>query len=643
MKDNTSDQRNLSCALNPLKLLLLAFAACTQPSCAPIGQKQISKAALNSKHEERKKNTGTKKSSSPSQKKTSPPPKQSHQDLPPKDALLGPMATLPNRKGAEASKDEYITQPPESRRAKRLRRAQLRRQRKRKRGVVGGVVGGMLGGVIGSSSAPPTPPQKPSSRYPGQQETGNSSKISRVSTAKNRFSTLATDVDTASYARMRESLHMEGVVDPRSIRIEELINYFDYLLPSTDTDEVIRVRTEMGPALWNPELSVLRVAVAAKPSKPKPKPKRNLVFLIDVSGSMEGEGGLDMVRYGFEQLVQTLDKDDRVGIVVYAGSSGERLAPTSGAQKSKILATIYDLEAGGSTHGSAGIRLAYQRARENFIEGGVNRVILATDGDFNVGISSPQELIELIERERESGVYLSVLGVRADAYSDHRMEQLADHGNGNYAYLDTRAEARRVLMHEVAETLDPVADDVKIQVEFDPKLVRSHRLIGYENRRLNKEDFKDDKKDAGDMGDGQMATALFELELEPGDSKEAIAQVAVRYRPVGAKEHRGFKRAHVYRHKDLDDTTPDYRFASAVAQFAQLLQKEVASWQEFAEVHRVASSARGMDHGCKRAEFANLVRSYVIARDVSGRSQDWDPVRCQVSQGPFIQGEEPRK
>lgn len=603
-------------------------------------------------------------------------PEGKKQDTAAKHPVLGPMQTLPGHKGALSREDNLISYPLENRRVKKIREKirkremalERRRQRQYERavrrarkggrpskghhgipggvagGVVGGVARGVAGGVRSSSSSGQLRVGAQVKRRPSTVQAGSTveapSERERVATAQTRFSTLATDVDTASYSRMRASLRENRVLHPDSVRVEEMINYFDYLIPSAQSDEVVRVRTEMGPAMWNNELSVLRVAVAAKPTKPKPPPKRNLVFLIDVSGSMARTGGLDLVQYGFEQLVETLDKNDRVGIVVYSGHSGEALPPTSGAKKDKILSAIYSLRAAGSTHGSEGIRLAYERARQNFIKGGVNRVILATDGDFNVGVSSVPGLIKLIEKERDSGVYLSVIGVLGGPNSDVVMEQLADHGNGNYAYLESHAEARRVLMHEVAETLNPVADDVKIQVEFDPKTVKSHRLIGYLNRRLSKEDFNDDKKDAGDIGDGQMSTALFEVELQPGKMDGHFADVSVRYRPVGATEHRAFKRSHFLRHNRLEDTSVDFRFSNAVTQFAQLMRSQAANLEDYADVYRVAEGARGEDFSCKRAEFVNLVRDYVIARDASGQSQAWAPVRCQIPDEVFVQKEE---
>lgn len=229
-----------------------------------------------------------------------------------------------------------------------------------------------------------------------------------------------------------------------------------------------------------------------------------------------------------------------MSIVVYAGASGELLPPTPGNQKKKILSALSKLEAGGSTNGGVGIQLAYRRAKENFVKGGINRVILATDGDFNVGVTQVDDLVTMVEKKRDTGIYLSVLGVEGMAESDHRMEQMADHGNGNYAYLDTKEEAKRVLLHEVNETLNAVADNVKIQVEFNPQRVRAHRIIGYDNRQLAKRDFKDDKKDAGDMGDGQMVTALYELELQPDHNKHAkapFAKLSTRYRPFGKMAH----------------------------------------------------------------------------------------------------------
>ena len=298
---------------------------------------------------------------------------------------------------------------------------------------------------------------------------------------------------------------------PTRVRIEELINYFDYDYPEPEEAEPFGIVTEMGRCPWSPAHRLVHIGLRSKTVATANLPPNNLVFLLDVSGSMDYADKLPLLKKAFSLLTRQLRPQDSISIVVYAGAAGMVLPPTSGAQKDKILATLSHLEAGGSTAGGAGIRLAYRLARKNFIEGGNNRVILATDGDFNVGVSSDAQLVKLIEKEREFGVYLTVLGFGTGNLKDSKMEKLADHGNGNYAYIDSLLEARRVLVEQMGATLLTVAKDVKLQVEFNPAQVRAYRLIGYENRRLRDEEFNDDRKDAGDLGAGHSVTALYEV------------------------------------------------------------------------------------------------------------------------------------
>ncbi|HEX6162535.1 MAG TPA: von Willebrand factor type A domain-containing protein [Vicinamibacterales bacterium] len=325
------------------------------------------------------------------------------------------------------------------------------------------------------------------------------------------LSTFSIDVDTASYANMRRFLNGGSLPPAEAIRIEEMINYFHYSYPQPRGDQPFSITTELAVAPWNSQHRLALIGLQGKEIDMGKVPPRNLVFLIDVSGSMMDANKLPLVQSGMRMLAATLRAQDRVSIVVYAGASGLVLPATSGDRKERIDRAIAGLQAGGSTNGGAGIRLAYQLARDNFIKDGVNRVILATDGDFNVGVVDQRELVRLIEHERESGVFLSVLGVGTGNLQDSTMEKLADKGNGNYSYLDSIDEAHRVLVKEAGATLVTIAKDVKIQVEFNPAAVSAYRLIGYENRILKNRDFNDDRKDAGEIGAGHSVTAIYEI------------------------------------------------------------------------------------------------------------------------------------
>jgi Ca-activated chloride channel family protein len=353
-------------------------------------------------------------------------------------------------------------------------------------------------------------------------------------------STFSTDVDTASYANVRRMLR-EGRLPPEgAVRIEELVNYFrfDYAAPAGDAP--VAISTEVGPCPWNEDhllalVGVRAADVRARIGEPQLRGVRgrNLVFLVDVSGSMNSPDKLPLVRQSLHLLTDRLADADRIAMVVYAGRSGLALPSTSGEDKVAIHAAIDRLESGGSTNGGEGIRLAYRIAREQFVEGGVNRVILATDGDFNVGVTSEDQLVRLIEEERKTGVFLTVLGVGTGNLQDSTMEALADKGNGNYAYLDSLEEARKVLVREMDATLVTVAKDVKIQVEFNPRDVAAYRLVGYENRRLDDEDFNDDAKDAGELGAGHTVTALYEI-VPVGGRVPGRAVDPLKYQPSSA-------------------------------------------------------------------------------------------------------------
>lgn len=330
------------------------------------------------------------------------------------------------------------------------------------------------------------------------------------------LSTFSIDVDTASYANTRRMIEYGQDVNPNAVRIEEFINYFSYDYPEPRTDDPFSVTTELSDCPWNDEAKLLLVGLKAEDIELSERPPLNLVFLIDVSGSMFSDDKLPLVQKSFSMLTENLTEDDRISIVTYAGEDKVVLKGTSGQDKDRILEAINSLEAGGSTYGEAGINRAYELAEKYFIKNGNNRVILATDGDLNVGLSSEAELTELIEEKRESGVFLSVLGFGMGNIKDNRMEALADHGNGNYSYIDSELEAKKVLVEEMAGTLYTVAKDVKIQVEFNPQNVSGYRLIGYENRALANEDFADDTKDAGEIGAGHTVTALYELIMNDG-------------------------------------------------------------------------------------------------------------------------------
>ena len=447
----------------------------------------------------------------------------------------------------------------------------------------------------------------------------------------NPLSTFAADVDRASYANIRRFL-MGGRLPPAdAVRIEEMINYFTYDYAAPTGEHPVAVHTEVSAAPWRPAHRLVRIGIQAKKIATDRLPRSNLVFLLDVSGSMMPENKLPLVKRAFRLLVEQLREDDRVAIVVYAGAAGQVLESTSGDQKARILAAIDRLEAGGSTAGGQGIVLAYDVARRHLIEGGNNRVILATDGDFNVGVSGEGELVRLIEEKRKSGVFLTIVSVGEGNLQDRKMEQLADHGNGNYAYIDNILEAKKVFVQELGGTLHTVAKDVKIQVEFNPARVQAYRLIGYENRMLRNEEFNDDTKDAGDMGSGHSVTALYEIipvgvesdvKVWAPDSLryQAVANpssasagpellfVKFRYKAPDGDESR------LFTHTVLDEArsrpSPEFRFQTAVVEFGLLLrQSEFRGTADVARVLERARGAMGEDENGYRAEFVRLVEA----------------------------------
>ena len=456
-------------------------------------------------------------------------------------------------------------------------------------------------------------------------------------------STFSIDVDTASYANIRRFLG-EGKLPPAdAVRSEELINYFRFAYSEPRGDDPFSVTTELVQCPWNPKNRLALIGLQAKKLRPEKTPPRNLVFLLDVSGSMMPPNKLPLVKAAMKMLTDTLTGEDRVAIVVYAGASGLALPSTPGNHKPVIHGAIEKLEAGGSTNGASGIRLAYDVATENFINGGVNRVILATDGDFNVGVTSQGELVRLIEEERERGIFLSVIGVGTGNLKDSTMEKLADKGNGNYSYFDTLHEARRVLVAEAGATLVTVAKDVKIQVEFNPAKVGAYRLVGYENRLLNREDFNDDRKDAGEIGAGHTVTALYEL-APPGASIDGPAVDPLKYQQEPRVNGRSdsdevmtvklrYKQPTADRSQLLTIAVRDRTaalsenigFAAAVAEFGMLLRRSEftgrATWESARELAR---QFRGEDPDGYRAE---LIRLIDLAASLDRRKTDTDGSR----------------
>ena len=450
-----------------------------------------------------------------------------------------------------------------------------------------------------------------------------------LSTRSNPRSTFSIDVDRASYGNVRRFL-TAGTLPPRdAVRIEELVNYFPYEYSEPTREHPVAVTADVMRAPWQPEHRLVRIALQARRVDTAKMPPANLVFLIDVSGSMMDPNKLPLVQQSLRLLVNELRAIDRVAIVVYAGNAGLVLPSTSGDRKAEILAAIDRLEAGGSTAGGAGIKLAYDVAQQNFIREGNNRVILATDGDFNVGASSDAELVELITRRRAEGSYLTVLGFGTGNVKDAKMEKLADKGNGNYAYIDNLLEARKTLVHEMGGTLLTVAKDVKLQIEFNPARVKAYRLIGYENRLLRDEDFTDDTKDAGEIGSGHSVTALYEIVPVGAKSPVAIREsaplrytresvsttarasdellhVALRYKPPTSSKSIEIDQPL----RDADaSTSSEFRFAAAVASFGMLLRHSPnAGRSSMEDVIAMADGAKGRDEFGYRAEFVQMAR-----------------------------------
>ena len=451
-------------------------------------------------------------------------------------------------------------------------------------------------------------------------------------------STFSIDVDTASYSNVRRMLN-QGVL-PRhdAVRIEEMINYFTYSYPVPDSvDRPFAVYTEVGPSPWHPHRHLMHIGIKGHELPTAELPPANLVFLIDVSGSMQHPDKLDLLKTSMKLLIGELEQSDRIAIAVYAGAAGTVLPTTAGNNRATIASAINRLTAGGSTNGGAGIRLAYSLAQQGFIDGGINRVILATDGDFNVGTTDIQALKDLIEQKRKSNVALTVLGYGTGNTNDALMQELAQAGNGNAAYIDTLNEARKVLVDELSATLNIIAKDVKIQVEFNPAAVAEYRLIGYETRHLNREDFNNDAIDAGDIGAGHTVTALYEIALNGSDGRSIdplrygasidaenssrstrshstaeIAFLKLRYKAPDAQESQllttPIMRDQVVR--EINSTSDNYRFSAAVAGFGQLLRGGAyVGTLDLSTVEQLAADARGDDRSGYRSEFLSLLRT----------------------------------
>ncbi len=441
-------------------------------------------------------------------------------------------------------------------------------------------------------------------------------------------STFSVDVDSGAYALVRRFLNRGQLPPSDAVRVEELVNYFDYTYePPRDRSQPFSVTTEVGPTPWNENTRLVHIGIKGLETAADARPAANLVFLLDVSGSMNSADKLPLLKSALRLLVNQLGERDRVSVVVYAGASGVVLEPTPGSEKGTILAALDRLSAGGSTHGSAGIQLAYSIAEQARIEGGINRVILATDGDFNVGTVNHEQLMDLIEQKRAHGISLTTLGFGLGNYNDHLMEQLADKGNGNYAYIDTINEAQKVLVEELSATLETIAKDVKIQIEWNPAVVSEYRLIGYENRVLAREEFNNDKVDAGDIGAGHTVTALYEITLAgtPGRldplrygsaagagpaTTDELAFLKLRYKtPTGDTStlitEPVASRALI---ESLDHTSDNFRFSAAVAGFGQLLRGgRYTEGFGYGEVADLARGARGEDRYGYRGEFLRLV------------------------------------
>ena len=468
-------------------------------------------------------------------------------------------------------------------------------------------------------------------RYANREEYSHNAENRFKSPVKDPLSTFSIDVDAASYSNIRRFIN-QGEMPPKdAVRIEEMINYFNYNYPKPTGNDPVRITTEVGICPWNKTHRLVQIGLKAREIESKNLPASNFVFLIDVSGSMFGPTRLELVKSSLRLLVNNLREKDRVAIVTYCGDARVALPSTPGNEKQKIKDALETLTAGGSTAGGAGIKEAYRIAQKNFIAQGNNRIILCTDGDFNVGASSETELENLIESKRKGGIFLTVLGYGMGNYKDNKMQILAQKGNGNHAYIDNIQEANKVLVNEFGSTMYAVAKDVKLQVEFNPAKVQSYRLVGYETRILNNEDFNDDTKDAGEMGAGHTVTALYEIiptgisgnipgSIDPlkyqtetnintqtSNSSELLT-VKLRYKTPEEEKSKKIEKS--VTDTDKDNVSPDFRFASAVAMFAQLLKdSDFKGEATYDKVIETANKGLSFDPEGYRAEFVRLVQS----------------------------------
>lgn len=461
-----------------------------------------------------------------------------------------------------------------------------------------------------------------------------------ISPSQEPYSTFAIDVDGASYSNIRRMINAGKIPPKDAVRIEEMINYFEYDHFQPADKDPVTISTELTNSPWNKEHQLMRIVLKAKDISTKNLPPANFVFLIDVSGSMQGDSRLSLVKSSLKLLVDQLRDEDQVAIVTYAGQANIKLNSTNAGQKMTIKQAIDELTAGGSTAGGEGIKMAYNIARKNFLEKGNNRIILASDGDFNVGLSSDQDMELLIAKERESGVHLTVLGFGMGNLKDSKMELLANKGHGNYAYIDNISAARKAMITEFGGTMFTAAKDVKVQVEFNPYYVQSYRLIGYENRLLQQEDFNNDKKLGGDMGVGHTVTAIYEIipvEVEnkfnrvdslkyqsnkthiTGVSNGEFATVKFRYKQVDSEQSKLQEEVVLSKIKNFNLVTDDFRFASAVVEFGMLLRdSEFKQNSSFEAIIDRAQLAKGFDKEGYRTEFISLVKSYQLLLQSTG-------------------------
>jgi len=444
-------------------------------------------------------------------------------------------------------------------------------------------------------------------------------------------STFSIDVDNASYSNIRRMINEGRTVDKNAVRIEEMVNYFKYDYPQPQNNHPFSINTEYSDSPWNPKHKLLKIGLQGKSVSMNNLPPSNIVFLIDTSGSMDEDNKLPLLKESLKILLNQLKAQDKVGIVVYAGSAGVILPSTSASEKSEILEAFDQLTAGGSTAGGEGIELAYKLAKENFIKGGNNRVVLATDGDFNVGTSSVANLETLIEEKRKTGIFLTCLGYGMGNYKDDKMETLADKGNGNYAYIDNLQEANKFLGKEFAGNIYTIAKDVKVQIEFNPKYVQSYRLIGYENRKLRNEDFTDDRVDAGELGSGHTVTALYEIiptdtrsEFLPKETQlkyssnnaskgfgNDLATVKFRYKKPDGDKSIEFIQEIKNSNSGIASASPDFKFATSVAWFGLILRdSKLIKNKNLSAVEDLAKEGKNRDSDGYRSEFIKLLQSY---------------------------------